>query len=107
MGAYPRMIFYKKMLDLYANLHYIFPSGIENQKTIVRYTTETLINDGIKIEEGIMTHKGIKIYPKEYFSPPIKDSTCVNITSSTYSIHYGAATWVSRKKGIKNTLQIS
>lgn len=85
---------YGKVLDFYQNAHFLQEDGMLNLTTIVDYTTDILIEHGLK--EGIDPQKidDIIIYPKEYFNPMDMDSGKIRITSNTVSIHHYAASWV-------------
>lgn len=98
MAAYARMDFFKLMLDFYSKQKFILRYGAINSKTVVRYTTEMLINSGIVIKPGIMEYEGILIYPKDYFCPTIDQHHSVKVTENTHSIHHYTATWTSKEK---------
>ena len=65
-----------------------------NLTTVVDYTTNILINHGLKEGTSPQTINDITIYPKDFFNPMDMDSGKILITENTVSIHHYAATWV-------------
>ncbi len=99
MATEKGMEFCKYMLDLYQNLQFIFPSGAINTKSVVLYTSETLLHFGYdKSFKGIQECVGFKIYPRQYFCPLVDRKTSeITLFPETYSIHHYAGTWVDKK----------
>lgn len=83
------------MLDLYDTLHFKNSDGSFNLKTVVQYTTETLVKYGLKNINQIQKCADIYIYPREYFCPKNIDTGVLEITENTYTIHHFEGTWVS------------
>lgn len=100
LGVNPGLGLYKKMLELYATLHFKAPDGKLNLKTIVDYTTEILTKEGLTNREGTQYVAGVYIYPQEYFCPIDYFTKKCRITSNTYSIHHYAESWVSTRMKI-------
>ena len=72
-------------------------------KNVVAYTTEILMQEGLKCEKGIQEISGITIYPSDYFAPINVISGRLHITRNTRTIHKYSGTWVTKgKKSIKD-----
>lgn len=97
LGAKKGMRFYKDILDFYDNQHFIDASGQLNTTTIVRYTTDLLIERGLKRVEGIQCVDNIQIYPKEYFCPISYETGVLDITENTRSIHHFSQSWIGKE----------
>lgn len=95
LGAYPNMTLYKELLDLYSGLSFLLPNGMNNQTTVVDYTTHLLFGHGLKNLDETQQVEGIFIYPKEYFCPKNYINGEINTTDNSYSIHHYMATWKS------------
>lgn len=98
MAMEPGHPFLKEMLDMYRDLHFINPDGTHNLKSIVMYTSEVLIGKGLQKTTDIQKIDGINIYPKEYFNPYNSETKKFEITDKTYSIHYFAGSWFTKKE---------
>lgn len=98
--------FMQKMLDLYNNL--TFENAIMNPwlKTIVAYTTEALVEEGLQNKTGIQQVGDITVYPHEYFAPINLITKRLHITANTYSIHHYMGSWsVGGKIALKEKLR--
>ena len=98
MAMEPRHPFLKGMLDIYVGLHFINPDGTHNLKSIVMYTSEVLIEKGLRKTNEVQKIDGISIYPKEYFNPYNSKTKKFEITDKTHSVHYFAGTWFTKKE---------
>lgn len=98
LGCYAKHPFYKKMLDIYANIHFIKDDGTFNFTTIVEYTTKCLRNEGLRDSTEIQNIANIWIYPKDYFCPIDYTSKQCLITENTRTIHHFAASWHPKNK---------
>ena len=98
LGVNPGLGLFKEFLDLYATLHFINPNGSYNQKTIVAYTTETLVQRGLKNVADIQYCAGVWIYPKEYFCPLDYRTNELQITDNTRSVHLYSASWITKSQ---------
>lgn len=88
----------KSLLERYENLKFVLPDGSLNIKqTIVSYTTEVLVNCGLKQIPGIQELAGFTIYPAEYFAPIHFITRRLNVTSNTRTIHRYMASWKEQK----------
>lgn len=95
LGCNPGLPFYKEMLNIYKDIHFINNDKTLNLKTIVEYTTELLIRHGLNTTNKIQKVADIWIYPKEYFCPVEHETGKIIITQNTYTIHHYNASWVS------------
>lgn len=62
MGAVAGVAFYKKILELYENIHFRYPDGTQNTKTVVDYTTTILEDNGYIAENKLKKVCDIYIY---------------------------------------------
>lgn len=97
LAAESGLAFYKEILELYDNLHFIHDDGTENLKTVVQYTTELFIKKGLTTKKGIQHISNITIYPEEYFSPMKWETREIVKTEQTLSIHHFAGSWLPKK----------
>lgn len=95
LGVNPGLGLFGELLDIYSKISFINPDGTYNLKTIVKYTTECLQQNGLKCRTGIQEIAGITIYPKEYFNPLDDNTGRLTITSNTHSIHWYSKTWLN------------
>lgn len=104
LSAYPGMVLYKDFLDLYSNLEFkLKDDGSNTYKTIVNYTTELLIDKGLKPVSGIQKVGEVYIYPSEYFCPINITTKRLHITKNTYTIHHYMASWSDKR--IKDSIR--
>lgn len=104
MAAEPGMVFFRKMLEQYSSLRFVFRGGSLNLVSVVTYTTKMLLKEGLIPSKGIMFFMGINIYPKEYFCPTIREDGTIDITKNTVSIHHYAATWKDSRMSFKGRI---
>jgi mannosyltransferase OCH1-like enzyme len=85
--------FMQKMMHYYAHLE--FKGAVMNPwfKTIVAYTTEKLMEDGLQNKKGIQQVGDIAVYPHDYFAPINVISGKLHITKNTYTIHWYMGSW--------------
>ena len=95
IAAAPGLGLYKEMLDLYDTLHFKNSDGSLNLKTVVQYTTETLVKHGLKNTNQVQKCASIYIYPREYFCPKNIDTGKLEITENTYTIHHFDGSWLN------------
>lgn len=89
----------KEILAAYADRSFLNPDGSLNTKTIVAYTTETLLGHGLTSNNDTVENvDGIWIYPTEYFCP--MDHTrgkILCVTDRTVSIHHYDSSWTDHR----------
>ena len=85
--------FMLKMMDYYASLE--FKGAVMDPwfKTIVAYTTEKLMDEGLRNVKGIQQVGDITVYPHEYFAPIDVITGRLHITPNTYTIHRYMGSW--------------
>ncbi len=105
MGTEPGMEIYQKMLDIYHSTHFINQDGSLNQRTVVSYVSEILIEHGLKGDYEIQTVLDTVIYPWDYFCPQDGRTLKMEITPNTHAIHHFAATWVDGSAKFRNKLK--
>lgn len=92
--------FYKEMLDMYCQIHFILPDGSMNRKTVVAYTTELLEKNGWKRNEKIQQVGEITVYPPEYFCPMDYETGVLKVTDYTRSIHHYDSSWFTEEEKV-------
>lgn len=98
IGAEPKHLFFKMMIDVYKNLHFKNIDGSYNTEVINTYLQDVLRQFGyVQNNQLQLLKNGIVIYPDDYFHVYNLVSGKVNRTSNTHSIHWHSLTWVSRK----------
>lgn len=98
LGTPPNLALYKELLDLYETLSFFNPNSSYNLTTVVEYTTQLLVENGLKNINEIQKCREIWIYPKEYFCPIDYYPRQCNITSNTRAIHYFEGSWLPKKR---------
>lgn len=85
--------FMQKMMDYYAEM--TFKGAVMDPwfKTIVAYTTEVLMEEGLQNVKGIQQVGDITVYPHEYFAPIDVITGRLHITPNTRSIHRYMGSW--------------
>lgn len=94
-GCEARLPIIKKILDNYSNLHFC-RDGKYNLKTIVAYTTEIFIKNGLIIKNGIQKCCSFTLYTRDYFNPLNSETKKIEITDNTRSIHHYMASWSNK-----------
>ncbi len=98
--------FMQRMMEYYKGLE--FKGAVMEPwfKTIVAYTTEVLMEEGLKNVKGIQQVGDITVYPHEYFAPIDVVTGRLHVTQNTYTIHRYMGSWDNDKKtGLKDRLR--
>ncbi len=98
--------FIKRLLGVYRNLE--FNGGVMNPwlKTIVAYTTEALLDEGLLNQKGIQQVNDITVYPHDYLAPIDVISGRLHLTANTHAIHHYMGSWDNgRRKTMKEKLK--
>lgn len=96
----------KEFIDLYQNLSFYDKNGKIITGTNVAKLTNMLIKKGFVRENYYQELKdGIRIYPKEYFSPYDYINCHYEITEKSYCVHHFAETWMSTKEQFKKKIK--
>lgn len=88
----------EQLLNLYSTLSFYNPDGSQNLTTIVEYSTNLLLQNGLKDIKGRQIVSDITIYPKEFFNPFDDLTGRLKITENTHSIHWFAKSWIETNK---------
>lgn len=94
LGAEAGNKLYRKLLEAYSTFNFYNADGSANLKTIVKYTTEVLVEHGLKPIAGIQAIGNLHIYPSDYFNPMDDNTGKLRITRNTRSIHWYSKTWL-------------
>ena len=94
LGAEPEMLLYKNILDMYRKMHFLDANGQQIPGTVVTFTTELLVEKGLKKEGAVQNVGGVWIYPKDYFCPMDYITGNIDITKNSRTIHHYSATWL-------------
>ena len=96
----------KQFLNLYKNLTFLDEEGQIITGTNVAKLTNMLIEKGLVQENRYQElEDGIKIYPKEFFSPYDYINCYYNITENSYCVHHFAVSWMSKKEQLKKVIK--
>lgn len=93
LGVNPGLGLYKDLLAKYATLGFKNPDGSLNQKTIVKYNTEVLQEQGLRPSNDLQEVAGVWIYPADYFNPLDSLTGKLKLTDNTRSIHWYMNSW--------------
>ena len=96
MAAEPGMDVYRQILDYYEGLRYLQPDGSPLPATVVKHTTEVLLQCGLQNASGIQRVGGVTVYPAEYFNPYDDPTGRLRITDNTRAIHWFTKSWLPR-----------
>ena len=108
LGCPPKSELIKELLNLYSTLSFVAKTDNSyNLKTIVEYTTEILVNHGLKRFNEIQYIEGFYIYPNDYFNPVNLITMRLRITDNTRTIHHFAKSWIepSLKMRVKKVIR--
>lgn len=96
----------KQFLNLYENLSFYDEKGQIITGTNVAKLTNMLAEKGFKqINTYQELEDGIKIYPKEFFSPYDYINCYYKITENSYCVHHFAVSWMSKKEQVKKQIK--
>ena len=99
LGVNPKVDLIKALLDKYEHMSYLKELQVdkyEEIKTVVTYTSELLVERGLKNVGTIQCIDGIYIYPKEYFNP-LEHINQLHVTENTRTIHWYNGSWIPRR----------
>lgn len=97
--------FIKKMMNMYEVMEFVIPT-LPWGKTIVAYTTEKLMEEGLLNKKGIQQVDDIIVYPHDFFAPINVISGKLHITKNTYTIHWYMGSWDDKKqKSLKDRVR--
>jgi mannosyltransferase OCH1-like enzyme len=95
----------KEILDSYKDRVFIKEDGTLNTETVVKYTTEILVRNGLQLNGKLQNINGMVVYPKDYFCPLDYKANNLDITHNTYTIHHFAGSWLTKEELRKKQLE--
>lgn len=109
MGTVPGYPLFQKFFDLYKTMPFYDENGNIIEGTNVSKLTELLEEYSLQRNNCYQElQDGIKVYPKEYFSPYVYTYCIYQITDKSYCVHHFYVSWlpwyVRAKKKIKKTI---
>lgn len=107
LASYSKNKIYHELIEIYKNLHFISMDGSINYKTIVKYTTELLVKNGLAPNNDIQNIEGISIYPSDFFNPFDDTTGRLKISCNTHSIHWYSKTWINESKFRRDLARVS
>lgn len=90
-GAKKHNLQIKSNLDLYTDAKF------GDMMTCVTYTTNMLIRQGLKKNNEVQEINGLVILPTDYLCPLSFETSNLDITENTYSIHHYDMSWKDKK----------
>ena len=106
MGSEPRLDIFKELLDYYKDKSFIDENGQMDTTTNVTTITNILFAKGLKKNNTLQTIEKFTLFPKDYFCPIDYVTRKKTITKNTYTIHWFAGSWVSKKDSLKVIIYI-
>ena len=101
-GAQKKHVTVVEMLKEYDGLQK--EDGTFGLKSCPQINTTALLKLGLQLNGKEQTITGAHIYPADYFNP-FEDATGkLKTTKNTYSIHWYAKSWISKKKVLRSKL---
>lgn len=97
LGFEPGNSLLYEIIQKYKTLHFLNNDGSLNQKTVVDYTTELLIDRGLIMDDTIQEIDSVTFYPTEYFCPMDSTTGIIRVTPNTVSIHHYDCSWLNHK----------
>lgn len=104
MGSRAKAELIKELMDSYRDRVFMNDDGTQNTQTVVKYTTDILVNHGLVQDGSMQNIGGMVVYPKEYFCPLDYRTNKLKMTHNTYSIHHFAGSWVTFSSKLKNRI---
>ena len=87
-------------------MRFLDENGQINTGTNVTKLTNMLMEKGFVQENHYQElEEGIKIYPKDFFSPYDYINCHYNITENSYCVHHFAVSWMSKKEQVKKRIK--
>ena len=96
----------KEFIDLYKNISFYDQNGQIIAGTNVEKLTKMLLKKGFVQQNYYQElESGIRIYPKEYFSPYDYINCCYEITENSYCVHHFAVSWMPKSEQLKKVIK--
>lgn len=90
----------KRIMDYYADHHFLGEDGTEELIVCSETNTAALRDFGLKTDGSMQRLGDILILPVEYFAPINYYTREKNITENTVWIHHYAASWMTKKEKV-------
>ena len=90
--------FFVEFLKSYENDAFIKEDGSMNLNTNVTRLTELCKKYGLQFNNEKQTVNGCTVFPSDYFYPKSWDSSKVNLTENTYTIHHYDGSWLPKDR---------
>lgn len=100
LGAEPKMVLYREILDGYDGLSFLLDNGERNPYSMIPLVTDLLVNEGLKGNCGIEKAGGITVYPQSWFNPFDDATGRLRKTGDTRSIHWYSKSWMPKENGL-------
>lgn len=94
-GSEAGIDFFKEHIDVYRNKTFINDDGSYNMIACPHVATELLVEKGLILNGKEQLVDGVRLYPKDFFSPYDSITGKLTKTANTYSIHWYDASWNS------------
>ena len=98
MAAPAGLSIYGQILEGYRSRSFFREDGEIDQMTVVKYTTDILLQRGLQELSVPQQVADIWIYPWDYFCPMMYQTGKLSLTSNTRSIHHYDASWLSKEE---------
>jgi hypothetical protein len=98
LGVTPGLSLYRDILDYYESLLFFGIDGKPNEMTVVKHTTNVLVEKGLESSNYIQEVAGVWIYPADYFNPLDSLTGKLKTSKNTRSIHWYMNSWSDRSR---------
>jgi len=105
LGCAPGLGLMKTLMERYDERHFEYHTDIRKMQTVVHYTTELLLQQGLRSSKEVQKVGEVWVYPSEYFCPINVTTGRLHITANTRTIHHYAATWTEGKRSWKSVVR--
>lgn len=86
---------FKEMYEQYESLSFYNPDGTLNLTPSPFYSTQVLLQHGLKQNNELQKIDDVTIYPTEYFCPKSIKTRLIQTTENSYTIHHYDGSWVT------------
>lgn len=89
-----KLLIVQEIIESYKKSSFVRKDGEYDFTTVVERVSKIFSKYGFTNVDQIQYVAGFTVYPTEYFNPIDYYTHHMQITENTYTIHYGAASWV-------------
>lgn len=93
LGSEPHFPIFNEWFHMYDNRKFIDANGELDLEPNVFLFTKICNNYGLQLTDQEQNIKGLKVYPRDWFSPKDYYSNKLKITQNTVAIHHFKASW--------------